>query len=414
MATGEMVVRSRSMPPEPNPFWSTRARGEMELQAVRPVDPPVPLDLEMDGEVSGEGQDGRDRSGSRNHQARSREMVTDTEELGDRRLFRTPACWSSQREGQDGCPGLGLRTAGAMLEEELSESAQRGPRPTEGPRPSRSSSSCTEHDLEREVVRQLHEENMKLKKKLQEMEEKEKISGSGWSEVTAGDETPRPPPPPATRRTTGEPLRLEGGQSMDPKWNEGSCRATTGSTGTSPSGTFDIYEAAERDDAMKWLGQPMPPVKEGLFHGGCGGGMDSRWQHEDCGGGVEPRLHPEEYHRRMESRRSLGDTVAPMTAMEARTTWLERELATMKRVVEREASLQQRLRTDYWRQAVQYHDRPLGRVRGGDHEGIRAWQHSGDREGNRAAEHGEITKAIGLRSTEEIVTVTGLRSVGGS
>ena len=50
-----------------------------------------------------------------------------------------------------------------------------------------------ERDLEKEVVRQLHEENLRLKQKLQEMEEKERTYGSGWNEVTAGGGTPPPP-----------------------------------------------------------------------------------------------------------------------------------------------------------------------------------------------------------------------------
>lgn len=53
-----------------------------------------------------------------------------------------------------------------------------------------------ERDLEREVVKQLHGENLRLKEKLREMEEKERKSVSGWSEVTAGEWTPKPPPPP--------------------------------------------------------------------------------------------------------------------------------------------------------------------------------------------------------------------------
>ncbi len=59
---------------------------------------------------------------------------------------------------------------------------------------------------------------------------------------------------------------------------------------------------------MKWLGPPSSPVRATLRQGDCEG-------------------------------------AAPMTAVEARTAWLERELMAMKRVMEREASLQQRLRT---------------------------------------------------------------------
>ena len=399
MANGDMVARSRSLPP-PNPFWSTRARGELVLQAVRPVDLPVPLDLEMDGEGPGEERRERGRAESRGHQTQRREMVTEVEDSGDRRIFRTPASWSSQKGGQEGIPALGLRTAGMMPEEERSE-----PGPTEGPMP-RSSfvQDELERDLEREVVRQLHEENVKLKQKLQELEEKERSAGSGWSEVTAGEETPRPPPPPTTRRPTGESFRLDEVWEVS-RWTPNGTKVPPGPPPEPvpqvPDWPFDIYETVERDEAMKWLGQPAPPVREGLFPGGRSGGRDSRWQHGECGGGVEPRLHLEECRRGMECRRAAGDATMPMTAVEARTTWLERELAMMKRVMEREASLQQRLRADYWQQPVERYDRPLSRVHGGDHEGTRAWQqpgeHEGDRawqpgdcDGNRAAEHGGV------------------------
>ena len=76
--------------------------------------------------------------------------------------------------------------------EERDELARR----TEGPFPqSTNVQDELERDLEKEVVRQLHEENWRLKQKLQEMEEKERTCGSGWSEVTAGGGTPPPPPP---------------------------------------------------------------------------------------------------------------------------------------------------------------------------------------------------------------------------
>ena len=343
MALGDMVARSRLMPPSSNPFWSARVRSELELQAVRPVDLPVPLDPEMDGEGPGEERRERGRMESRSHQARGREMVTEMEDSGDRRIFRTPASWSSQKGGQEGNPALGLRTAGMMPEEECSE-----PGPTEGPMP-RSSfvQDELERDLEREVVKQLHEENVKLKKKLQELEEKERSAGSGWSEVTAGDETPRPPPPPNTRRTTGESLRLDEVWEVS-RWTPNGTRVPPGPppelAPQVPDWPFDIYEKDEREEAMKWLGQPAPPVREGLFPNGYGGGMDSRWQRGEVEGGVEPRLHPEECRRGMDSRRVVDEAAMPMTAVEARTTWLERELAMMKRVMERESSLQQRLR----------------------------------------------------------------------
>ena len=115
--------------------------------------------------------------------------------------------------------------------------------------------------------------------------------------------------------------------------------------------------------------------------------------HGEYGGGVNPRLFCEG-ERGMESRKGGAEGAAPMTAVEARTAWLERELMAMKRVMEREASLQQRLRTDYWRQPVQYENRPQGRVHGEHPEGVRAEMHGGYLEGGRAELHGEHREGV--------------------
>ena len=78
MATSQMVARSKPLPPvQRNLFWSSRAQNELEFRAVRPVDLPVPLDLEMDGEAVV--REGRGRANSRDSQ-RNRELVVDREE----------------------------------------------------------------------------------------------------------------------------------------------------------------------------------------------------------------------------------------------------------------------------------------------------------------------------------------------
>ena len=87
--------------------------------------------------------------------------------------------------------------------------------------------------------------------------------------------------------------------------------------------------------------------------------------------------------------------VGSMTAMEARTLWLEREMGMLKRVMERETSLQRTLRSDYWRQEVRQDDQPLSRAHGllegnrasaqqGHHEGDRAVRQHGHHQGDRA------------------------------
>ena len=192
-----------------------------------------------------------------------------------------------------------------------------------------------ERDLEKEVVKSLHEENLRLKRRLQAMEERQNTSGSGWSEVTA--DTPRPPPPPPTVRGQEEGWDPVGSWCDGPQMAQ-ECQMVRHPRSQDvaallPEWPFEWYERAGCDVAMKWLGPPSSPVRATLRQGDCEGGMDSRVGDEECGGGVNPRLF----------RGAEG--AAPMTAVEARTAWLERELMAMKRVMEREASLQQRLRT---------------------------------------------------------------------
>ena len=83
--------------------------------------------------------------------------------------------------------------------------------------------------------------------------------------------------------------------------------------------------------------------------------------------------------------------VGSMTAMEARTLWLEREMGMLKRVMERETSLQRPVRSDYWRQEVRQDDQPHELLEGdrasgqhGHHEGDRAFRQHGLPEGDRA------------------------------
>ena len=142
------------------------------------------------------------------------------------------------------------------------------------------------------------------------------------------------------------------------------------------------------------LGQPAPPVAENLRHTVPGGGMDSRRRHDVCDGGTRSRQGDWDGGRN--SRMDVGS----MTAMEARTLWLEREMGMLKRVMERETSLQRTLRSDYWRQEVRQDDQPLSRAHGllegdrasgqqGHHEGDRAVRQHGHHQGDRAfRQHG--------------------------
>lgn len=306
-----MVARSQSLPPgQVNPFWSTRVQSEVHLRAARPEDLPVPLDPEMDGASESVESKGRGRAPSRRRQSRGREVVGGTEEV-DRRIFRTPASWISQRELMDGEAGRaeGLRTAGVMPAE-----TPVGPQPTEGPAPGVGLvQDELERDLEREVVRQLHEENMALKQRLQEMEEKEKTVGSEWSEVTALG-SPRPPPPPSSDKMRPAMNQEEDWEMI--RWTPGGTRVPAGPPPPEmeaqvPVWPFELYERIESEEAMKWLGQPTPPVGK-LRRAAPGGGMDSRGCHEVCDGGTRSR------HGDREGGRNSRMDAGSMTAMEAR------------------------------------------------------------------------------------------------
>ena len=105
--------------------------------------------------------------------------------------------------------------------------------------------------------------------------------------------------------------------------------------------------------------------------------MDSRGCHEVCDGGTGSR------HGDCEGGRKSRMGAGSMTAMEARTLWLEREMGMLKQAMERETSLQ-----DYWRQEVRRKDQPLSRAHGLP-EGDRAFRQHGLPEGDRASrQHG--------------------------
>ena len=190
-----------------------------------------------------------------------------------------------------------------------------------------------------------------------------------------------------------------------------------------PDWPLDAYEKVKADAAMKWLGQPAPPVAENLRHAVPRGGIDSRGRHDVCDGGTRSRQGDCDGGRN--SRMDVGS----MTAMEARTLWLERKMGMLKRVMERETSLQRNLRSDYWRQEVRRDDPPLGRAHGlpegdrasGQHglpEGDRAFRQHGLPEGDRAfRQHGlpegdRASRQHGLPEGDRAFSMDFLKEIG--
>ena len=314
------MARAASLPPGggmrlevvSNPFWSETARSEAELRARRPVDLPVPHDEEMDGHRRSRGRSSRSPPA-----IEVRPMEGGTSRGGMERIFRTPASWGSAGEP--------LRTAGPMDDEDEKKDGEAYVK-TQGPAPMDSRDEGApelEQDrlqraLEKEVVQELHKENLRLKKELQEV--KDRMSTTSWSEVASSVEAPKPP--------MGTPPRAE--VKMEDGWeviytpNGTRVPERPPPPPEIPPWPFHYYENAGGERAsMKWLGpvddREVRSVK--LRDTECQGGMESRSLHHDLhGGGMEPRhLRHDLCGGGMDSRQPrLDQGTGPMTAVEAR------------------------------------------------------------------------------------------------
>lgn len=170
--------RAASCGPVANPFWSERAVQELEIRSARPVDLPVPtgdeaeLDqaIQEDGPGNGRGQGesliGKGTSAGRRWTGR-----------GER--FSTPVSWEKGK-------ATPLAEGGAQTEGEMPEevpTATEGEMPGEEQSPTPFSQSAAQdglqRELEKEVVAQLHQENMRLKLEMEEMKKRQNNVRSG-------------------------------------------------------------------------------------------------------------------------------------------------------------------------------------------------------------------------------------------
>ena len=456
--------RGSSLPPGgSNPFWSSRAQGEWRLRAERPIDLPVPGDdeetrQELEEEDHQPLQGGTGPGGERGRRQR-RSRSREDRELETSGVFVTPPSGAMMGKGRGGHQGEGLRSSGQMPPEmeEKKASQSEGPEPTG----SRDAQDSLRRALERGVVEQLHEENIRLKEKLRNLTAG--TTSSGWSEVTAKEEgkrakedqspvrvipSPEPPryTPNGTRVPSGPPPADgdgNGGLPELPVW---------------PFSLEKTYEQMKQPTAGRFMQLGSERVK--LRGELDGGGMESRHgQDEDAclpGHGARPRQGEVEHYSgagrgtssRHEEVRGVHQEL--MSTAEARATWLERELIALKKVIEKETKGNAFATSTYWssptmvggadqgNDRAQHHhqaDFPGDRVlqphqtdlRGdraeqlnqadlrGDrvlqppqtiHRGDRAWQlhHSGD------GRHGEVGADLG-RTPESSTTATG---VGGN
>ena len=201
-----MAARRSLSEPRPNPWWSSSAVTEWNLQAARPLDlpaaetpqdalPPVPRD---------EWDEGVGENGSGQSQASGVPLTEESEGLGmkrdsrgkgrsDNSSFKTPpSSWQDGEDDKSGRKNVGLRTEGPMLFPREMEGRGNERRATVGENDEQS----LEQAIGEEITMQLWKENEMLKAALKEArEEKQKRSLSSWSEVSGGQQveavTPR-------------------------------------------------------------------------------------------------------------------------------------------------------------------------------------------------------------------------------
>ena len=319
------VVRSKSCGDVdfggPNPFWSRRTSAEWRLAQARPdhLLPPVPGSDE-EGEV-GVDDSCRGRSRSRHGEAHHGEPSG--------MVFTTPPSWSmdipqgEMRAKGKGGVRPGSQTEGLMSFEEEGE---------EHVAWSTSHVDDLQRSLEEEVVRKLHEENVRLKAEVQRLQVEQHPSTASWSEVSEV-----PPPPPRSVwdevRYTPNGTRIPSG----PPPSAGECEELWQKL---PKWPLDEYETvADLRPCGATLGMCGMPVSGNLHDRSDGRGMHSRHDRalysQVPGGGIQSR------HGHQEGKEDV------MTAAQAKAVWLERELASLQQVLNRECSSQV-LRGEYW------------------------------------------------------------------
>ena len=193
----------------PNPFWSDNTQANWTLQRSRPRDlpgrdvsadaselPPIPGgDEDPDLEQSGRG-----RSSSRALEDRTERSGTTSLERRRTRTFATPASWaSSTGNGKGRSTKEGARTQGEMPISEnvpvsgkdvknlLREEGERQMKRARGSLDARVQDDL-ERAMERELLMQIQEENLRLKAELEAVQ-KEGQQSTEWSEISAGDPT---------------------------------------------------------------------------------------------------------------------------------------------------------------------------------------------------------------------------------
>ena len=357
VALAMAMRRSSSMGPSVNPFWSQRTQEQIAVQQARPVDLPVP---------SG---DEEDLDGS------TAERPLPVEGL------RATLQGSLEKEEES---GSALQQAGEMKEHEVKVIVleQEGQK-TEGEMPMEEPPSIMEDGLqralEREVVDQLHRENLQLKlevEKLKEVREQTMSSAaqSSWSEVSQGEGGVPPPPPPLPRSRSPTRRVL---QSRDQRFTPQGTKVPDTSPPRDEEVDYKVpqrpFEAGNYERVEEWMpcGRTWGPSLRGRIRDEDHGRLRAQGERRGTGfpkreeGHGDPLRHHGQEVQQMDDEDDqflsfVSDDV--MTASSAKKAWLQRELEALQSRMEREAIQSGgRLCSDYWKQPVSRYTQHPGR-----------------------------------------------------
>ena len=375
-----------------NPFWSEKLQEELDLRDLRPTNlPPVPGDdAEIERELDGEMElPISDQEGSR------RKVRGRSRDPGAGRLMEegfetpaTPASW--MRHGKDVTPTgqsggeVGRRSEGEMpyVEKDQEQSLERA--------------------LERELMSQLHGENQRLKKELEEMQLRQRVQSSrvtpsSWSAVTPEDDGGIPAPPPPRSRS---PMpRNHDGRGDGLKYTPNGTRVPDGPPpGPSVLPDFPVWPFGNYETSAAWAPCLMSmgscwkgPLQAGDQRGGMQSRQELQGGYKDLGHGVQSRQeHQDRFQGSrdgMDSRHGQGGYAGlheggiqsrhgvphqdVMSAAQARAAWLERELKSLKEVLETDARNNGMQQSGYW-------SNPVWRWDQEDRESDRAKQRDAD------------------------------------
>ena len=356
-----------------NPFWSEKLQEELDLRDLRPTNlPPVPGDdAEIERELDGEMElPISDQEGSR------RKVRGRSRDPGAGRLMEegfetpaTPASW--MRHGKDVTPTgqsggeVGRRSEGEMpyVEKDQEQSLERA--------------------LERELMSQLHGENQRLKKELEEMQLRQRVQSSrvtpsSWSAVTPEDDGGIPAPPPPRSRS---PMpRNHDGRGDGLKYTPNGTRVPDGPPpGPSVLPDFPVWPFGNYETSAAWAPCLMSmgscwkgPLQAGDQRGGMQSRQELQGGYKDLGHGVQSRQeHQDRFQGSrdgMDSRHGQGGCAGlheggiqsrhgvphqdVMSAAQARAAWLERELKSLKEVLETDARNNGMQQSGYWSNPV--------------------------------------------------------------